>query len=109
MSTRSLAVPALLTALAVSGCTASASVSRPVYLDRATVEGKTAQMLTTEIGQPPEAITCPTDLRGAVGVTMRCAVTAEGREYGLTLQVTEVQDRQVLFEVTVDDEPQRSV
>jgi hypothetical protein len=109
MSPRTLAVTAALTALAASGCSASASVGRTPYLDRATVEGKSAQMLTAEAGQVPDAVDCPEDLQGRVGVTMRCALTAEGQEYGLTVEVTQVQDRQIFFHLQVDDEPQRSV
>jgi hypothetical protein len=102
-------VAAALAALALTGCTASASASRTPYLDRATVEGKTAQMLAAERGEVPDSISCPEDLQGRVGVTMRCALTADGHEYGVTVEVTEIKDRQVFFHVAVDDEPQRSV
>jgi hypothetical protein len=109
MSPRRAAVSLLLAAAALSGCSATASVARAPSLDRATVEGKTAQMLAVERGEIADSISCPEDLQGRVGVTMRCALTSEGREYGITVEVTEIRDRQVFFHVRVDDRPQVAV
>ena len=85
----------------VAGCSFS---SGDVSVDRKKVEKEVSDQLTKLVGQRPKKITCPGDLKGVEGTTMRCTLTAtDGSTIGLTLNVTSVKDDDVKFHIKVDD------
>ena len=62
--------------------------------------------LEEQVGARPE-ITCPEDIDAEVGAETECTLTAGGdpTEYGVNIQVTEVDGDKAKFDVRVDEEP----
>ncbi|WP_194814323.1 DUF4333 domain-containing protein [Nocardia sp. XZ_19_385] len=88
------AVPVLL--LLVAGCTYTPTI------EEADLEKSVQQTLSEKVGRKPDSVDCPGDLKGNVGTTMRCTLTTEGTQLGLTVKVTAVIDQKVEYEVEVD-------
>lgn len=95
---------ALTASLTLAGCSGSVSVGGG-SVDQADLEQQVSDQLEAQVGQAPDDVSCPGDLDAEVGTTMRCTLTAGGEEIGLTVEVTEVKDSTVLFDITVDDAP----
>lgn len=53
----------------------------------------------------PESLTCPDNLKGFVGATLRCQLTDSGKACGVTVTVTSVDAGDVNFDFKVDDQP----
>ena len=83
--------------------TSSASATSDVFLPRAKVEQEVSDQLTASVGSRPDSITCPGDLDGALGTTMRCVLASQGEQIGLTVTVTSVEGTNVRFKIKVDD------
>lgn len=64
-----------------------------------------SSQLKQEVGRAPESVSCPTDLKGEVGATVRCKLDDDGDTYGVTATVTKVDGTDVRFDIKVDDEP----
>ena len=64
-----------------------------------------SNQLKQEVGRAPESVTCPSDLKGEVGATLRCDLQDGGETYGVTATVTKVDGTNVKFDIKVDDEP----
>lgn len=96
---RILATVASLVALAaLAGCSDSTPTVR-----QAKLEEKISKDLLEEVGQEPDDISCPGDLRGEVGETMRCTLTAAEDELGVSVRVTEVDGTNVKYVFEVDE------
>ena len=94
------AVPVLVATLAlVAGC-GTPTVSK------ADVEKKVSAQLEEQVGRAPDDVTCPGDLTGKVGTTMRCTLTDGSDKVGLTVDVTDVDGSKVGFDIKVDDHVQ---
>ena len=72
------------------------------YLDQDKLEAEISSSLEKEVGQRPDKITCPGDLKGEVGETMRCTLTAGTDELGVTVEVTKVDGKDIKFTAEVD-------
>ena len=72
------------------------------YLPQEDVEQIINDKLTKQVGQSPDDITCPRDLEGTVGTTMRCTLTAGPDKLGVTVTVTSVEDKRINFDAEVD-------
>lgn len=77
-------------------------------VDRAEVEEQVSAELEKEVGVAPDDISCPDDLTGEVGETMRCTLTAGEDELGVSLEVTEVDGEDVRFSIEVDEMDEQS-
>jgi uncharacterized protein DUF4333 len=66
------------------------------------VEDKISQQLEAQVGQKPDDISCPGDLKGEVGEKMRCTLTAGTDKLGVTVKVTKVDGKKVNFDFEVD-------
>ena len=64
-----------------------------------------SQQLTKQVGRAPESVTCPEDLKGDKGETLRCELTDSGETYGIDVTVTSVSGGDVKFDFKVDDAP----
>ncbi len=62
--------------------------------------------LTQRMGVRPDAVTCPDNLKGVVGATLRCQLTDGGKKYGVNLTVTSVDAGDVIFDIKLDDHPE---
>ena len=93
--------------LGIAGLAAVAACSfGSVTVDKDKVSEEVSKQLEGEVGRAPETVTCPGDLKGEVGVTMRCKLEDAGETYGVEVKVTEVDGSNVKFDIKVDDEPQ---
>lgn len=109
MSIRGMSILASVTAVAAGalllGCSASVGVGRStprVAADK--VADTVATKLAAATGQPKPHVTCPEDLAGKVGTTMRCTLTGtDDRVLGVTVTVTSVDGDQVNFDFKADD------
>ena len=65
-----------------------------------------ADQVEEQAGARPH-VRCPDDLDAEVGASARCTLTLDGVDgtYGVTVEVTEVDDDVARFDVRVDDEP----
>ncbi|QLL09023.1 DUF4333 domain-containing protein [Mycobacterium vicinigordonae] len=59
--------------------------------------------LYQQVGDRPESVTCPENLKGSVGATMRCELKDNAKTYGISVNVTSVVGGQVNFDFQVDD------
>ena len=70
------------------------------------VEAQISSALEAEVGVAPDSVTCSNDLDAEVGATERCELSVEGETYGVTVEVTSVEDDVAAFDIEVDQEPQ---
>lgn len=81
---------------------AMAACSGEKVLDEAEVEEGAKQALTETVGQEPDSIDCPDDLKAEVGATMRCELTAGSDTLGVTVTVTSIDGDNATYDVEVD-------
>lgn len=89
-------VVVLVSFVALAGCSSTPTV------DKSELEDEISSKLEAQVGTAPDDISCPDDLEGKVGTTMRCTLTAGEDELGVTVTVTSVEDSQVNFDAEVD-------
>lgn len=68
------------------------------------VSRQITEQISRQIGRAPESVTCPADLSGDEGATLRCELRDSGKTYGVT--VTTVNRGEVTFDIEVDERPQ---
>lgn len=91
-------VPVLAGVLLVAGCG-----TPKVAQDK--VEDQIGSQLGKQIGHKPDKVSCPDDLTGKKGKTMKCTLTDKGTKYGVTVKVTSVEGKKVKFDINVDKQP----
>jgi hypothetical protein len=71
----------------------------------ASVADGAEQALEEQLGLRPE-VSCPDDVAATVGATARCTAQPPGEAttYGVTVTVTEIEDEEAVYAVTVDDD-----
>ena len=91
------AVPILLVGLSACGSST---------LSRDEVATKAEDALEQQIGVRPN-ISCPDDVEAKVGAQTRCTLTGgdDPTEYGVSINVTEVDGDNAKFDIQVDDQP----
>lgn len=62
--------------------------------------------LLEQVGQRPDKVTCPENLKGVVDAKLRCQLTDGTQKYGIDVTVTEVDAGDVNFDFKVDDHPE---
>ncbi|MGB9308405.1 MAG: DUF4333 domain-containing protein [Mycobacterium sp.] len=75
-------------------------------VDKDQVASRISDKLTEQVGKQPDSVTCPGNLKGVVGTTLRCELTDGSKKYGMTVTVTSVDIPQVYFDYQVDDHPE---
>lgn len=86
-----------LSVSALSGC--SSSVPADDLAEQVSAQ------LESQVGQTPDDVMCPEDLAAEVGAEVTCELTDGEDVYDVALVVTEVDDSDVLFDITVADAP----
>lgn len=66
-----------------------------------------SDQLAQQFGRTPDNVTCPNDLKGDVGATLRCQLTDQGSTFGVTVTVTSVASDDVKYGFKVDDQPEQ--
>ncbi len=74
-------------------------------VDKNLVASKISDQLTQQVGNKPDSVTCPDNLKGEQGATLRCELKDSGQTYGVTVTVADVQGGDVNFNFKVDDQP----
>ena len=74
-------------------------------VDKNQVATVISDKLTQQVGRKPDSVTCPDNLKGAVGATLRCQLTDNNQKYGVNVNVTSVDAGDVNFDIKVDDQP----
>ncbi|MEZ5095945.1 MAG: DUF4333 domain-containing protein [Nocardioides sp.] len=100
---RTALVSVVLATTTLAGCT----LGTP-KLAKENVEKTVSDKLAEVVGKTPDKVTCPGDLVGKVGTTMRCTLTSDGDVIGLTVKVTKVDGTTVKFDIAVDEQIQGS-
>ena len=87
-------------ALAGAGCSSEKSV------DKNDVANTVSSKMNDKTGHKPDSVTCPDNLKGVEGATLRCQLTDGNEKYGVTVTVTNVDAGNVNFDFKVDDHSQ---
>jgi hypothetical protein len=95
---------ALAVGVAVSGCSVFVG---PNQVDRVDVAQRISTQLQTQVGRPPDAAACPTNLDAKVGASLFCTLTDQGVSYDATVTVTNVDGGDVAFDLKVASEPKK--
>ncbi len=95
---------ALAVGVAVSGCSVFVG---PNQVDRVDVAQRISTQLQTQVGRPPDAVACPTNLDAKVGASLVCTLTDQGASYDATVTVTKVDGGDVAFDLKVASEPKK--
>jgi hypothetical protein len=74
-------------------------------VDKNQIASKVSDKLTQQVGRKPDSVTCPENLKGVEGATLRCELTDGNQRYGVNLTVTGVDAGTVDFNIQVDDQP----
>ncbi len=74
-------------------------------VDKNQVASVISDKLTQQVGRKPDSVTCPDNLKGTVGATLRCQLNDQGQKYGISVNVTNVDAGDVNFDFKVDDQP----
>lgn len=98
-TSRLLAAAAVVALATLAGCGDTA-----VTVDRDDVEEQISSGVADKTGTTPE-VSCPDDLDGEVGEEMRCTASVGSDDYGVGVEVTEVDGTDVDFSWLVDEEP----
>jgi hypothetical protein len=75
-------------------------------VDKNQVASVISDKLTQQVGKKPDSVTCPDNLKGVEGATLRCQLSDNGEKYGITVTVTSVDAGDVNFDFKVDDHAQ---
>jgi hypothetical protein len=80
------------------GCSSEAKISKDKVADTV------AEKLAAQTGQPKPDVSCPEDLVGKVGTSMRCKLTAsDGSSLGVTVKVTSVDGDNIDYDIKADE------
>lgn len=72
-------------------------------VDKNLVATKISDQLTQQVGSKPDGVTCPDNLKGVQGATLRCDLKDGNQTFGVTVTVTNVVAGDVNFDFKVDD------
>jgi hypothetical protein len=85
--------------LAVAGCSGSVSINQEKTVAKADVADQISTKVNEKAGRKPESVTCPGDLKAAVGASLDCQMTYDGQPYGVNVTVTSVVGDRVNFDI----------
>ena len=74
-------------------------------IDKDQVAKQISEELGQQFGTKPETLTCPENLKGTPGATLRCELKDSGQTYGVTVTVNKVDGSDVNYGFKVDDKP----
>ncbi|MFJ2837703.1 DUF4333 domain-containing protein [Nocardia sp. NPDC087230] len=100
-------IPAVLAALlSVAAVSAGCSVSvGTATVDKEAVAEQISTQLQAQVGETPDEVTCPEDLKAEQGATMTCTLTEQGATYDVKVTVTSVEGDNTKFDIEVADAP----
>ncbi len=72
-------------------------------VDKNQVAAEITTKLAQQVGKKPDSVTCPDNLKGVPGATLRCQLVDGTDKYGVNVTVTNVDAGDVNFDFKVDD------
>lgn len=90
--------------LAVLTLTVTAAGCGGAVVKESELETQAKKAVGSVAGREPESIDCPGDIDAEVDATIRCVLEDNGRRWGMTITITEVDGEDVRFTTQVDDE-----
>lgn len=75
-------------------------------VDKDQVARVISNKLYQQVGSRPDSVTCPDNLKGVEGATLRCQLTDGSQKYGINVTVTGIDAGDVNFDFQVDDHPE---
>jgi hypothetical protein len=93
-----------VTVTSVNGSTVNFDIVETV--SKADVASQISAQLNQQFGHPPDSVTCPDNLKGTVGATLRCQLSDDGTPYGVTVTVSSVVGGDVKYNFQVDTQPE---
>ncbi|WP_156689221.1 DUF4333 domain-containing protein [Mycobacterium sp. Marseille-P9652] len=75
-------------------------------VDKVQVASEISDKLAQQVGSRPDSVTCPDNLKGVQGATLRCQLKDGTQTYGVNVTVTNVDAGDVTFDFKVDDHPE---
>jgi hypothetical protein len=75
-------------------------------VDKNQVAKVISDKLFQQVGDRPDSVTCPDNLKGVEGATLRCQLADGAKKYGINVTVTNVDAGDVNFDFKVDDHPE---
>jgi hypothetical protein len=74
-------------------------------VDKKVVAQEISDQLEQQNGKKPDSVSCPDNLNGVQGATLRCTLADAGQTYGVNVTVTSVEGSDVKFDIKLDDQP----
>jgi hypothetical protein len=74
-------------------------------VDKKDVAQQISDQVEQQNGKRPDSVSCPDNLKGVQGATLRCTLVDAGQTYGVNVTVTSVEGSDVKFDIKVDDQP----
>jgi hypothetical protein len=96
------AAAGLMAGVAACSCSVGSSSHS---VSKSDVASQITSKLTDAAGNKPDSVTCPDNLKGVVGATLRCQLTDNNQKYGVSVNVTGVDAGDVNFDFKVDERP----
>jgi hypothetical protein len=78
---------------------AGAGCSTEKVVDKKDVQNTVSSNLDKRLGQKPDSVSCPADLKGKVGATLDCQAKVGGVSFTVSLKVTSVDGDTVHYDV----------
>lgn len=75
-------------------------------VDKARVASEISNKLTEQVGRRPDSVTCPDNLKGVRGATLRCQLTDGNKKYAVLVTVSNTDAGDMNFDFKVDDQPE---
>ncbi len=75
-------------------------------LDKNEVASLISNRVAQQVGKRPDSVTCPDNLKGVQGATLRCQLVDGTDKYGIAVTVISVDAGDVNFDFKVDDHPE---
>ena len=72
-------------------------------VDKKEVAQEISDQLEAHNGKKPDSVTCPDNLKGVQGETLRCTLVDAGQTNGVTVTVTSVEGSHVRFDIKPDE------
>ncbi|MEL4505785.1 DUF4333 domain-containing protein [Luteococcus sp. H138] len=96
---------ASLLALALSITACSTSVSTRRSMEKSRMETKVSEMLTEKVGQKPDKIECPGDLKMKLNEKMICTLTAGADQLPVDVTVDNADEGKEHIQIKVGETP----
>ena len=100
-----LAASMVVASSLLGACSANVEIGKKVEIPKDKLGAMVKEQLEAKFKAKADSLVCDGGLRGEVGATQRCLLTAGDTKLGVTVTATAVDGDNVKYDVKVDDEP----